>query len=304
MRGTSFHRYPWGVAEGSRGSGPELGVAAGRVAVLVATSGRRTAMLLERALPSVYRQVGVTPERVQVLVVDDNSDESELMRIRTGIEGVREALGLDASAFITTAVRNERTRGQSGTGAWNTGLGRLAGDVEPPEWVAILDDDDEFTTRHIGSCLGAARAGVVGIFEQLEWVRDAAVESRCFSAHDLTPEAFFVGNPGVQGSNLFVCLAALVAIGGFDESLASATDRDLMIRLLGYAKEIGASVCALPTVGARYHDHRGPRVNTDRARKREGLDRFFEKHESGFGPEPLAAALERARRLFGYERTR
>lgn len=272
-----------------------------RVGVVIATSGGRTAMLAERAAPSVYRQVGIDPAAVSVVVVDDNTDATELDRIDERVAAVRAGLGLGPEAFATTVARNQRTRGHSGTGAWNTGIALLAERAVRARWVAILDDDDEFLPHHLARCVAAARDGDVAVFERLEWVRAHGVEPRPFAIEDLVPEAFFVGNPGVQGSNLFVRLDTLLAIGGFDEALPNTTDRDLMIRLLRHARTAGETLVALSSVGVRYFDHDGPRVNTDLVRKRIGLDLFYAKHARDFSPALLASSLERARHLFGYE---
>jgi hypothetical protein len=272
-----------------------------RVAVIVATSCGRTRLLVDRALASIYRQQGVGRGDVRVVVVDDNTDMTEFDRIAAAIVEVRIALGLRPEEFATTCTRNRRTPGHSGTGAWNTALDLLVATAEPPAWVASLDDDDEFLAHHLSHCLAAAGERHIGVFERLEWVRAGGVEPRPFTVDDLTPEAFFVGNPGVQGSNIFVRLDALVAIGGFDETLPNTTDRDLMIRLLRYASATGHTVTCLPSVGARYFDHDGRRVNTDLVTKRVGLERFYAKHARDFSPAHLAASIERAHRLFGYE---
>lgn len=272
------------------------------IAVLLATAFGRTELVRERSLLSVYQQRGVAPARVRVVVVDDNEDPSEFDRVRLAVRSLRAQLRLPESDFPTTCLRNHRSRGQSGTGAWNTGLGLVTEDwADPALWIAFLDDDDEFLPDHLANCIGACADDAVGVFERLEWVRSGGVEPRPFSRDDLTPEAFFVGNPGVQGSNLFVRSDAIRAIGGFDESLSNTTDRDLMIRLLRLAHARGLEARALPSVGARYYDHDGPRVNTDLARKRVGLARFYAKYARDFSPAQLRASLERARRLFGYE---
>ena len=278
-----------------------FGTALDRVADLIPTSHRRTPWLVDRALRSVYGQRGVSPERVEIIVVDDNDDGHELGRIESAIHDLRRELGTPMTAFRTRTLRNRRTRGHSGTGAWNTGLDLLARSEEPPAWVAFLDDDDEFLPLHLARCLASARPELIGVFERLQWVRVHGIEERPFSIEDLTPEAFFIGNPGVQGSNLFVRLTSLLAIDGFDEALPNTTDRDLMIRLLQHAQACGASVLALDTVGARYHDHDRPRVNTDLACKRAGLNSFYAKHGPCFDRAALAASVERARFLFGYD---
>lgn len=275
-----------------------------RVVVIIATSCCRTQMLLDRALTSVYRQQGVAAEDIEVVIVDDNTDSTEFERIGPAIVEIRNTRGLAPGAFATRCMRNMRTPGHSGTGAWNTALDLLAARAESPPWVAFLDDDDEYLPEHLARCLAATDDRSVAVLERLEWVRSGSVEHRPFTVDDLTPEAFFVGNPGVQGSNLFVRLNALVAIGGFDETLPSATDRDLMIRLLRHASTSGQTVKALPSVGVRYFDHDGPRVNTDVASKHLGLRRLYAKHAADFSAEQLAASLERAHRLFGYESAR
>lgn len=271
-------------------------------AVLIATSGRRTRLLANRSLRSVYTMNAVDPAEVQVVVVDDNADRAELKHVAVEIEHLRRRIGLRAEDYPTTLIRNARTVGHSGTGAWNTGLDWLRSRSNPRAWIALLDDDDEFLPRHMANCLGAAGDGVVGIFERLEWVRTNGIEQRPFSVDDLTPQAFFVGNPGVQGSNLFLRLEALTAIGGFDESLPNTTDRDLMIRLLRHASRSKQIVCVLPTIGVRYYDHDEPRVNTDVRRKHQGLDLFYAKHAQDFSQADLDASLARSRTLFGYQR--
>jgi glycosyltransferase involved in cell wall biosynthesis len=275
-----------------------------RIAVLIATSHRRTTWLAERCLPSVYGQLAVSPADVEVVVIDDNADDREYDAVREAVAAVRMGLGLPDHPFATRVLRNARTRGHSGTGAWNTGLDFLTRSASgPPRFVSLLDDDDEYMPRHLSNCAAAAESGpVAGVFECLEWVHDDRTELRPLLVTDLTPEAFFVGNPGVQGSNMFLRVDCVAAIGGFDEALPNTTDRDLMIRLLRHAAQAGLQVRALATVGARYFNHSGYRVNTDLDRKHQGLDLFYAKHRSAFTSEQFDASLDRARRLFGYGR--
>lgn len=60
-----------------------------------------------------------------------------------------------------------------------------------------------------------------------------SIAGRCqslFSDAQLHAGPFLVGNPHVQGSNLFLRLGSLLEAGSFDEALQSCTDRDLCIR--------------------------------------------------------------------------
>lgn len=120
--------------------------------IIIATAFERTRLLLERSLLSVYTQQGVDGNSIRVVVVDDNVNQNEISKIKTGIAQLREALGLDAHTFSTEVIPNQRTRFKSGTGAWNTGIFfALAEDSD--SFVAILDDDDEFLPGHMATCL-------------------------------------------------------------------------------------------------------------------------------------------------------
>lgn len=73
-------------------------------------------------------------------------------------------------------------------------------------WVAILDDDDEWHDDHISKCLEAASA-----CKECQWVVSGIIRKGTSGVtHEPIlkelpqAEQFFVTNPGVQGSNLFV----------------------------------------------------------------------------------------------------
>ena len=105
---------------------------------------------------------------------------------------------------------------------------------EGDPFVSVLDDDDFWDTRYLQNCLKFAEdvgcdMVVSGLIrhdvEHPEGFRQSILDS--ISIHD-----FLVGNPGVQGSNLFVRASRLRSAGGFSEDLVSTTDRDVCIRLL------------------------------------------------------------------------
>ena len=110
---------------------------------------------------------------------------------------------------------------------------------------------------------------------------------------------FLTGNPGIQGSNLFVRLSVLLAAGGFDEGLRSTTDRDLCIRIaeLGtvrYGRLSGALV-------DHYADSDRARLSTrGSGAKLEGLTAFWRKYVGRMTPQQRQAFLDRAATLFGW----
>lgn len=262
-----------------------------RVAVVIATR-NRSEMLSERSLPSVLVQTR-TPNFV--VVVDDSSEPSTRLN---NAKCVRE---FSISGCEVTYLENARTQGASG--AWNTAFDFLfakCGDVANV-FVAILDDDDAWHPEYLESCC----LGVVD--QQLDMVAcglrriedgiDAVVESD--APDTLSVEDFLTGNPGIQGSNLFVRLSVLFAAGGFDEHLLSTTDRDLCIRIaelstVRYGKIPRALV-------DHYADAGRQRLSTPSSvAKLQGLSAFWTKYVARMTYDQRLAFTERASKLFGW----
>jgi len=66
-----------------------------KFSVIIATSQKRTDWLINRSLPSVYRQVGIFKSEWNVIVVDDNENDSEFSEIQERIERLRNNLQLN-----------------------------------------------------------------------------------------------------------------------------------------------------------------------------------------------------------------
>jgi GT2 family glycosyltransferase len=276
------------------------------VLVLIATAYGRTEWLVDRALRSVYAQTGCDPRLVRVLIVDDNEPvagaaaSGRLGMIQDAVAPLRKGLALPDDVFPTEVIANVRTHGHSGTGAWNTGIQRFAAEGDADRsFVALLDDDDEWLPGYLSACLETVTPGTVAVFAHLEWVDERGSSPRPFAAEDLTPEAFFVGSPGVQGSNMFIATRLLARIGGFDEAFTGSCDRELMIRLLD-ALRPGEQIVVVPRVLVRHHHHRGPSVTTDLAAKHRALDRLYALYGARFSEGARQASLRRAQQLFGY----
>ena len=75
-----------------------------------------------------------------------------------------------------------------------------------------------------------------------------------------------VRNPHIQGSNLFVRFRRLLEVGGFDEALASTTDRDICIRL--------ADMGAVEYGVVSEHQLTKPSLATFRSSRRQGASAF------------------------------
>lgn len=186
----------------------------------------------------------------------------------------------------------------SGTGAWNTGIFETHKRY-PKGFLSILDDDDMYLPNHLADCVRAIKENTMAIFQRLLWQNDdGSTMTIELTKEQLTPENFFIGNPGVQGSNMFFSTASLVDIGGFDETLPNTTDRDLMIRFL-WRNNLN-TIDVLEDVGVIHHNHQLQKVNNNRRRKRQGLDLFYAKYRNHFSEAAYHKSLLRAKAFFGY----
>lgn len=270
-----------------------------KFSVIIATSQNRTDWLINRSLTSVYKQFGIDKSEWSIFVTDDN--ESEFSEIIKRIELLRKNLQLNETDFPTTVLKNTRTRYMSGTGAWNTGIFEAYRQF-PNGFVSILDDDDEYLPNHLTDCVTAISENAVAVFQRLIWQNDDTSTMNVDLTKDqLTAENFYIGNPGVQGSNMFFKTQNLIDIGGFDETLPNTTDRDLMIRFLW--KNDLKNIEVIETIGVIHYNHKREKVNNDISRKKQGLDLFYKKYRAHFSIEAYKKSLARAKAFFNYNPT-
>lgn len=245
---------------------------------------------LSRALASVASQVRLPDE---VIVVSDSSGD-QVGRTHDVVQDF-------SSRIPLRELRNIKSPNVSG--ALNTGLAAAQDGLYPSErtFVAFLDDDDWWDRHYLDNA--ATYAAEV----EADWIVAGLVrhEGSARGVNQPIPPHlsvgdFLVSNPNVQGSNLFVRLSRVLEAGGFDEQLASTTDRDICIRLL-----------RVP--GIRYEVLRNHLVHHDASPdptrlsapgspiKRAGLTEFYRKYSGDMSPEQREAFCERARRLFSVE---
>ena len=119
-----------------------------KVGVLIATSMGRNELLFSRALPSVLCQ---TKKADCVLIVDDNTDETVSAEVQHRI-----SMRNDANIHY---IKNTKTSGMSGTGAWNSGIEWYNARFLDTDYIAILDDDDSWDIRYLEKCKNAISVG-------------------------------------------------------------------------------------------------------------------------------------------------
>jgi glycosyltransferase involved in cell wall biosynthesis/ubiquinone/menaquinone biosynthesis C-methylase UbiE len=258
------------------------------IVVLIPTRNRPES--LKRALRSVTQQ---TRRPDTVFVISDCDSEHEVLTR----DAVREFYQtLPGIRFLN----NQRTKNLSG--AINTGLySCIQGGLDPElTRIAILDDDDEWASTYLEECLREAEyrgcdVVISGIIRH-EKTGDPGIPLTIPEV--LTTHDFLIGNPHVQGSNLFLRLSTVLRAGGFDESLDSTTDRDVCIRLLDL------NTCRVGFVG-RHLVHHWAIPGTNRLsepkspRKIQGLSKFYQKYSLIMTEPERDAFRQRAQDRFG-----
>ena len=262
------------------------------LAALVATADRNE-LLKRRALPSIEHQ-SLLPSRV--IVVDDSGNHAIGEQTRGLVQGWH------PPSVTVEFLHNRRTKGAAG--AWNSGLDHLLRTCEDPRrlYVAILDDDDLWEPDHLQGCLQAAESHDLDMVATgFWWVKEGTEPRLIIPTSSVDVASFLVGNPGIQGSNLFCRLSVLLEAGLFDESLPSCTDRDLCIRITELP-DVRYGTVSEPTVrhfacGSR------PRLSTPRSRaKNKGLDRFFHKYSDRMSDAQREEFQKRAEKIFGWKK--
>ena len=256
------------------------------IAAVIATH-NRPQLLARRSLASIADQT----HPPDLLIVVDDSDSG----IRCSNKAV--VAEFKAVGIKTTYLENRRTPGAAG--AWNTALAHLQATV-PSTFVAILDDDDSWEPGYLHQCEKAvSERGLDMAASGIIYHESAAPEGRLLDPPDwLVVKDLLVRNTNILGSNMFVRLRRLLEAGGFDEALASTTDRDICIRLADLET---VRYCALAGhLVHHYAENDRPRLSSPGADvKRAGLNHFFRKHRSRMSEAEKSAFIQRSRRLFG-----
>lgn len=277
--------------------------------VIIATSYLRNDLLISRSLKSVYKQIIDNKEDIKVIIVDDN-EISQIEKLKTEIEKLRTNLKLNKSEFKTIIIPNTRIKFQSGTGAWNTGIFYIKKfDEWENSFIAILDDDDEWLPEYLQTCQNVVKKNenTIAVFCRLIWRTNETDYIHNLTIEKLTQENFFIGNPGVQGSNMFIKSTIFHSINGFNENYPSTTDRELMIRFLDFVEfqnktttdKMIFKVVEKPLV--IHYNHKKQKVNNDFTKKKQSLDMFYKEYKNRFSEVAFQKSIARAKEYFHYD---
>lgn len=255
------------------------------VAIIIPTS--HGIDFLRRSLNSLANQTYM-PKKAVVVSDQSNPNNSEISEL---VASYKNRLGIDH-------IMN--THAQNVSGAINSGLEHLdrGNYLDNNMFVGLLDDDDWWEPRYLENCVKFS-------YEyESDWIVPGLIRydeknplgSKQPIPHVLSVSDFLVGNPNVQGSNLFVRAKNFKEVGRYDETLPSTTDRDICLRLLQKGTKY--------TILFNHLVHHDAFARSDRLsqpgsnRKREGLKAFYEKYSELMNGEQKAIFKARAKELF------
>jgi glycosyltransferase involved in cell wall biosynthesis len=170
------------------------------------------------ALESVIRQ---SSQDFEVILCDDGSTDQTVesaKNVLSGIGNQRRSRILSLGGRGAAAARNAGVRAARG------------------ELVAFLDDDDRWEPEKLARCVGAIQSQGLDLVchaEVWEWEdgrRRLRVYSDLFNTR-IAPLTSIIRNNPLSTSAVMVRRTRLMAAGLFDESLPSAEDFDLWLRL-------------------------------------------------------------------------
>lgn len=225
--------------------------------------------LLREALESVLAQRLPAETALDVVVVDDapSSDTAEVI----------DELGasLPPRYRLRLLVRTEGTPGASAS----RNAGARAVDAET---LAFLDDDDAWAPDHLQRLLDRMREA--GAEMAVAWMDrldpDGSTGPLLRMRPGLRASEVAVDNPGFTGSNFLITRSSFERIGGFDEGLPVANDKDFLVRFLqaGYSYTVSFRATAI------HRRHDGPQLTNNDRRRAAGIEAYIAKHHDLLGP--------------------
>lgn len=241
------------------------------VSVVIPTCDRPE--LLKRAIDSVLRQ---TFSDLELIVVDDGINEKAETSVKT---------------FSDPRVHYLVSGGRGGSAARNMGIKSSKG-----TYVAFLDDDDIWvpdklekqvallssSSTDVGFCFSAVKRDLGNGLEEITNVPQGVGDYF---------ERVLTRFSGILTITLIVKKEVFDKVGGFDESLPSHQEAELMIRIAEKYKGVGLNESLAVVLESEGHSH----IGKDIPKRIKGRELLLAKHQDLFVSRPSVYA----KHLFG-----
>ena len=195
----------------------------------------RAAETIERALTSVAAQ---TLKPREVVVVDDGSGDGTFEAAQAFQD---QMAGIDLKVF--------QQENQGAGAARNRAIGEASG-----TWVAFLDADDEWLPEKLAVSMATIEAHDLQLVAHnyVSVVADEQILVDCAQRFDVAADPYrgLYRKGFLATSTVVVRRDAVLSAGGFDESLRTAQDFDLWLKIL---HNPAATFCVVPDALTRYH---------------------------------------------------
>ncbi len=109
-------------------------------------------------------------------------------------------------------------------------------------YLAFLDDDDQWNRKYLENALVAINKGAQCILSRIDLYDNGKLVAQKNPHGKITIEKLLVQNPGAGGSNLVIKKDLFFAVGGFDEKLPTSEDKALVIEII----KKGMKIVTLP----------------------------------------------------------
>ena len=213
--------------------------------------------MIGRAINSVLHQ---TYKNIEVIVVDDNDEDSEYRKITE--EKVKQYLNLPNFTYL------KHNKNKNGAVARNTGIKKAKG-----KYIGFLDDDDEFLKEKIEMQVNALKNTddkIGAVYCGYNVLRGNKIISQITlnDKGDLFEKLLLMNWGTGSGSNVLFKRSVFESIGLFDEELTRHQDWDILLRMF-YKFEI----IDIPQIGLNIY--KDSRINIPNADKFVEIEKYF-----------------------------
>jgi glycosyltransferase involved in cell wall biosynthesis len=239
------------------------------ISVVIPTFGNRKKFLIE-AINSVVRQT-LRPSQI-VIVNNGGYSLSEIDLIK-------------AKDVPITIIDTVYEAGASQ--ARNIGATIATGHL-----IAFLDDDDLWESNYLEEMFNETKQGYIKcVITRIAKVQENEVVRLIDATEYLSQQYLLLMNPGVTGSNILIDRKFFLSLGGYDCSLPTGEDGDLILKVMDSGTQI--AVCGSTQAVMRVHN--GERL-TDSKSLAKGYKAIYFKYRNRVGTRDTTYLIWRYKR--------